>query len=246
MPVRPQRRQLPGWVVPAAILTVAAVLIAVILGMLRADGEQPAPAGSTPPAVGDAPTEVQGAVQQDLGSVETRDEDDLLAAGPVDAPVALVVFSDYQCPFCARWNEETLPLMMEHAEAGDLRIEWRDVNIFGPASERASRASYAAALQGEFWTYHDALFAGGEHRSEAGLSDEALVELAGELGLDTEQFAADMSSEETASTVDAYAQQGLDVGAFSTPAFVLGGQAIVGAQPTEVFEEAFAHALAAE
>lgn len=183
-------------------------------------------------------------MQPDLsGAAETRDEEDLLAAGPVDAPVVLVVFSDYQCPFCARWSEQTLPSMMEHVEAGDLRIEWRDVNVFGPASERAARASYAAALQGAFWEYHDALFEGGERRSADELSEEALVALADELGLDTDRFAADLGSEETAEVISANEQLGFDLGATFTPVFILGGQPIVGAQPTEVFEEAFPVAL---
>jgi protein-disulfide isomerase len=162
----------------------------------------------------------------------------------VDAPVVLVVFSDYQCPFCAQWSEETLPLLMERVEAGELRIEFRDVNVFGPDSERAARAAYAAAEQDSFQEYHDALFAGGEHRSAEELTDESLVELAGELGLDTAQVATDMNSEETTAQVAENEKLGLDLGAYTTPAFVLGGQPIVGAQPSQVFLDAFDEALA--
>lgn len=228
---------------PVVVLGIAAVLIALVVSMTlgQTDAEDTA-APSAP--VEQAPTQVQGPEQMDLSSAERRDPDDLLAAGPVDAPVTLVVFSDYQCPFCARWSEETLPLMMEHAEAGDLRIEWRDVNVFGPASERAARASYAAALQGEFWQYHDGLFAGGQKRSEAELSDEALTELAGESGLDTEQFATDMESDQTAEQIALNQRLGMDMGAYSTPVFILGGQPLVGAQPSQVFLDAFDQALA--
>ena len=67
--------------------------------------------------------------------------------------------------------------------------------------------------------------------------------MAGELGLDTEQFAADLGSEETAQVIAANQQFGFDLGATSTPIFILGGQPIVGAQPTEVFQEAFQSAL---
>lgn len=162
----------------------------------------------------------------------------------MDAPVTLVVFSDYQCPFCAKWSHDTLPLMMEYVEAGDLRIEWRDVNVFGPASERAARASYAAALQGAFWEYHDALYAGGEKRSEADLSEDALITLAGELGLDTERFVTEMNADSTASQIGENEQLGLDLGAYSTPVFLMGGQPLVGAQPSEVFVDAFDQALA--
>jgi len=191
----------------------------------------------------DAATVVQEGKQPDFSEVETRSEDDPLAAGPVDAPVALVVFSDYQCPFCALWSDQPLPVMMNHAAHGDLRIEWRDLNVYGPASERAARASYAAALQGEFWEYHDELFANGKKRPESELSKEALVDLANDLGLDPEQFVADMESEETADVIAANQQSGFDVGAVATPVFVLDGQAVVGAQSTDVFEQLFTDAL---
>ncbi|WP_460802723.1 DsbA family protein [Microbacterium sp. GXF6406] len=237
---KPSNRSRSSWVVPVAVLTLAAVLIAVIVAVNW--GGTTAEEGGSPSDSG-APTEVQNPEQPDLSAAETRDEADLLAAGPVDAPVVLVVFSDYQCPFCARWSEQTLPSMMEHVDAGELRIEWRDINVFGPASERAARASYAAALQGALWEYHDALFEDGERRSESELSEEALIALAGELGLDTEQFTADLGSEETAQVIAANQQFGFDLGATSTPIFILGGQPIVGAQPTEVFQKAFQTAL---
>lgn len=241
MPTDTHSRSTPSWLVPAAALGIAALLIAIIVAVNG--GNQPSAADAPSPS--GAPTEVQNPEQPDLTVAETRDEADLLAAGPVDAPVTLVVFSDYQCPFCARWSEQTLPSMMKHVEAGDLRIEWRDVNVFGPASERAARASYAAAQQGAFWEYHDQLFADGQRRTEGELTDEALTALAGDLGLDTEQFSTDFTSEETAEVIAAHQQFGFDLGATSTPVFILGGQPIVGAQPTEVFEQAFESALAA-
>ena len=135
--------------------------------------------------------------------------------------------------------------MMEHVETGDLRIEWRDVNVFGPASERAARASYAAALQGAFWEYHDALFAEGEKRSEADLSDDALIALAGDLGLDPERFVTDMESSATVDEIAANAQLGMDLGAHSTPVFLMGGEPLAGAQPSQVFLDAFEQALTA-
>ncbi len=235
-------RSRSSWMVPVVVLAIAAVLITVIVALNWGGTSSEDGAGTSSSDAG-APAEVQNPEQPDLSAVETRDEADLLAAGPVDAPVVLVVFSDYQCPFCARWSEQTLPSMMEHVEAGDLRIEWRDVNVFGPASERAARASYAAALQGAFWEYHDELFADGERRSEGELSDDALITLAGELGLDTERFTTDLGSAETAEVIAANQQFGFDLGATSTPMFILGGQPIVGAQPTEVFQEAFQTAL---
>lgn len=233
---------------PTVVVIIAALLIAGVL-LLNRDGDAESTAADT--AATGPDTAVQGPsapatepAQPELTSVETRDEADPLAVGEVDAPVGLVVFSDYQCPFCAKWSDETLPQMMEHVEDGNLRIEWRDVNIYGLPSERGSRAVYAAGLQDSFLEYHHALFEGGETRDEEGLSEDALLELAGELGLDTEQFTTDFNSPETRAAIARNAQQGIDLGAYSTPAFLMGGQPIMGAQPAEVFQSAFDTALA--
>ncbi len=167
----------------------------------------------------------------------------MLASGPVDAPVTLVVYSDYQCPFCAAWSHRTLPTMQEYVDAGDLRIEWRDVNIISDVSEDAALASYAAGLQGRFWDYHELLFPDGDVRAASELSEDGLVGLATELDLDPDRFRDDMAASETFAAIDRNAQEGLAAGVFSTPAFVLGGTPILGAQPTEVFVEAVEHAL---
>lgn len=230
------------WEVPLAVAVVAGLLVALVIMLGRDGGDSPS---VSMPVGGEGPTEVQGPQELDLTQVARRDPADLLALGPVDAPVTLVVFSDYQCPFCARWSSETLPLMREYADAGDLRIEWRDVNVFGADSERAALASYAAAMQDEFWTYHDALFAEGKIRTPGELTGEALTALAVDLGLDGEQFSRDMASVEATERIAANAALGIDLGAYSTPAFILGDQAIVGAQPSQVFLDALDSALAA-
>lgn len=256
----PEKPALSGrsWLLPALVAVVAVVLIALLFWPGGDDSDSEAaveqetqgeegpadvagPEGADPGEVVDP---AEGQEELDLTFVERRDVQDPLAAGEVDAPVVLVIFSDYQCPYCASWSHETLPELMDHVEAAELRVEWRDLNIFGPASDRASRASYAAGLQGRFWEYHDELFPGGEIRPESQLGDDDLVTLAEDLGLDTEQFAQDMDSAEVEDQIRENQQLGLDLGAHSTPAFVFGGEPVVGAQPTEVFLEAMDDALA--
>lgn len=236
-----RNRSLPGWLIPVVVIVVAAALIFVVLtGPGGDESEQPvnaAPSGQNPP------TEIQGPADPDFSVVEQRDESDLLTLGPIDAPVVLVAFSDFQCPFCGRWSEQTLPTMVEYAEAGDLRIEWRDLAIFGEESGRAALAAYAAAEQGQYWEYHNALFPGGETRPPAALTEEALISLAAELGLNIAQFEADMKSTETLETVSAHQQMATDLGVFSTPTFLINGQPITGAQPTQVFVDAVDMAL---
>ena len=240
-------RTKPAWLVPVIIGGLA--LLVVILGYFLFTGSN-STAGTAEPDNAPQHGDVVDVVPQDendqvdLSFVERHDAEDPLAIGPVDAPVTMVVFSDYQCPFCASWSTDTLPSMLEYVDDGQARIEWRDVNVFGPESERASKAAYAAAVQDQFWEYHAELYAGGEIRGPQELSEEALIELAGELGLDTAQFASDMASDEIAEQVETNQQLGHDIGAYSTPAFVVNGQPMVGAQPTEVFVDAMDSALA--
>src|SRR5690625_2999503 len=178
------------WLVPAAILLVMALLIAVVLWMGRGgeDGDTAAPATDEQVEQEDVAEHPSEASQPDLGHEGARD------------PVVLVVFTDFQCPYCARWSHETLPELREYVDRGELRIEWRDVNIYGDDSERAARAALAAAKQGGLEEYHDMLFDGGEIRTGAELSEDSLISLAEELGLDAEQFATDMRSEEVEET----------------------------------------------
>lgn len=238
----------PGraWLLP---VVVTAVVIALLVFVLRdiggpspdtdrsANDLAPIPSEQGP---ADEPSDDERAAAR---SLERRDPDDVLAAGPVDAPITLVVFSDFQCPFCAAWSHQTLPTMRTYVDSGDLRIEWRDVNIMSDVSAHAAAASYAAGLQDHYWEYHELLFPGGNIRPESDLSEDGLVALAEELGLDPVRFRADMTSSETLAIVDRNAQEGRAAGVFSTPAFVLDGTPLLGAQPTEVFVEAVEDAL---
>ena len=237
-------RRLRRGAVPAAILAVTALLIATVLWLRPGpDGGSDAPeAAATPVDLADLPHPSAVAVP-DFSGAETRDPADPLAEGPADAPVVLVVFTDYQCPYCARWTEDTLPALREHVEAGELRIEWRDVNVYGEDSARAARASLAAALQDRHEDYHQALFADGEVRPATELDEDSLIGLATELDLDVEQFTADLRSEEVVRTIEEHAAEGIALGAVTTPSFVLAGTPTVGAQPTEVFLDQLDEAL---
>ncbi len=249
---KPAKSSRARLVVPLLVVAIAAALVAVVL--IMQEGKKDA---TPPPSLGeieivdsdDAVVEEE-AVQpppppdQDLTVLETREADDPLAIGELDAPVGMVVFSDYQCPYCGRWNEDTLPAMLEYVDQGLLRIEWRDANLFGEPSVEAARAAYAAGLQGKFLEFNNALFPNGGTLSDSALTSEALIKLAGELGLDQAQFEADLTSAETAQIVDEHAAFARGVGVTSTPTFALGGAPIVGAQPTQVFIDAFEDALA--
>lgn len=229
------------WWIPATVVIVAAALVSLILVNGSSPDPDPTASGeTTEPNV--VVTEVEDPEQADVDTSASDPDEDPLADGPTDAPVTLVVFSDYQCPFCAEWSQDTLPTMLDFVDSGDLRIEWREVNVFGSASKQAAKAAYAAALQDKHWEFHDALFADGEPRSPDGLTPEALTEVADQVGLDVDRFTKDMNAKSTAEAVAENAAMGTDLGAFSTPTFLLNGHPYVGAQPTDVFVDAIEEA----
>src|SRR5699024_2995863 len=95
-----------------------------------------------------------------LADLPRREPGDPLAMGEPDAPVTMLIYSDYRCPFCAKFSQDVQPdLVEEYVETGVLRLEWRDLPIFGEESLEGARAGRAAAEQGKFWEFNDAVYA---------------------------------------------------------------------------------------
>lgn len=229
------------------LVVIGAVLIAYLL--IRPDAD--ADAVSAAPAAGPSATShASGAAAGGAGGshqpVERRQPGDPLAMGDPDAPVALVVFSDYRCPFCAKFSRDTEPeLVKRYVDTGQLRIEWRDFAIFGPQSMAAARAGRAAAEQGRFWEFNRAVYAAAPERSKADLTDEDLIGFARQAGVpDIEKFTAGMRGNTFDAAINADLAQGSGIGVPSTPAFLIDDVPLLGAQPTEEFVRAIDGALA--
>ena len=180
-----------------------------------------------------------------LVAVERRIPDDPLALGDVDAPVLMVNFSEFQCPFCGKFARDTKPALMEYVEDGTLRIEWRDFPYLGEESVTAAIAGRAAAEQGRFWEFHDAALrrpAAAEQRPRRTRTTSA--------AWPRRPGSTSSSSPptwRTRSWLDAIRrdfEQGQGIGINGTPAFLVNGQPIMGAQPTEVFVDAIEQAAA--
>jgi protein-disulfide isomerase len=152
----------------------------------------------------------------------------------------MIEYSDFQCPFCGRFARKTEPeLLRSYVDKGVLRIEWRNFPVFGEESEQAALAGWAAGQQKKFWEFHDVAFSQPRERNAGEFSAENLIDMAREAGItDIERFQADMASGKARSTVQKDQEEGYNLGVTSTPAFLVNGRPILGAQPTATFKEA--------
>ncbi len=155
---------------------------------------------------------------------------DAPAKGPESAPVELVLFSDFQCPFCAR----VVPTLHQIEELyGDkVRIAFRQfpLTAIHPQAYGAAEASLCADEQGKFWELHDALFA-----DQKALAPERIVETARVHGLDAGRLAACLESGQTKHRVDEDLAVGRALGLSGTPAAFVNGRLLSGAQPLDAF-----------
>lgn len=233
-------------------LAIVVVLVVVAVGLIghlvagSGGAEEAAPAAA-PTADAGASAQAGQPAMGPLGDLSRRQEGDPLALGRIDAPVVMTIFSDYRCPFCAKFSRETEQLLIdEYVDDGRLRLEWRDYPIFGAESTVAANAGRAAAMQGLFWEYNRAIFADSPERAKADLPEDTLIGYAEEVGIpDMAKFRADMISPEVAAAVSRDLEVGSLLGVPSTPAFVVNGYPIMGAQPVAQFRARIDQALAA-
>ncbi len=152
--------------------------------------------------------------------------------GSNSAPVTLVEFADYECPFCQR-SVATLNRLKEAYGPDKLRIVFRDLPI--DTHERARPAALAAHCandQGKFWEYHKVLF-----ENQANLQDKDLAAYAEKTGLDKDAFASCVEAKKFQGVVDKSRREADALGFDSTPTFVLNGIVVPGNQPFEVLKE---------
>ena len=162
--------------------------------------------------------------------------------GPEDAKVTIEAFSDFQCPYCKQFAEETLPRLRE--EYGDrVHFIFRDLPLTSihPTAALAAQAGGCANEQGRFWEYHDLLYANQEALSEATVS-----QYAGDAGLDVSQFSDCLTSNDMMVDVLLDMQDAKRQNVTSTPSFVINGLLVSGAQPYELFSALIDQALAAD
>ncbi|MBE4748716.1 thioredoxin domain-containing protein [Corallococcus sp. ZKHCc1 1396] len=150
--------------------------------------------------------------------------------GPEGAPVTIVEFSDFECPFCSRANAAVDQVTKTYGDK--VRVVFRQFPLeFHKQAQKAAEASLCANDQGKFWEMHDQLFA-----NQKALGVEDLKKHATELKLDTAKFNACLDSGEKAAQVKADLADGSKVGVNGTPAFFINGIMLSGAQPFDEFK----------
>lgn len=172
--------------------------------------------------------------------------------GDPNAPVELVMFADFQCPFCKRfWNDVEPALVEDYVGTGQASLEFRDYAFIGPESFAAAEAAACAADQDRFWDFHDLLFLRQGRENSGVFSDGNLREYARIIADEFDDF--DYQAWESCFEADTYAadvrqqaQVAAGQGIASTPTVLVNGRRIEGAQDLQVYRDAIEQALAAE
>jgi protein-disulfide isomerase len=216
-----------SWMIALLVGVVAGVAIDRTIGGSGASRPQPsrpaptAPAAARPAAPGGAaPTP-----STTVAKVSIRDDDP--ARGPAGAPITIALFSDFQCPFCAR-VEPTLK-QVEQAFPGSVRVVWKHQPLpatMHPQARPAAEAAEAAREQGKFWEMHDRLF-----ESQRSLSPELYESTARALGLDVERFKRSLAAHAGGPRIDEDQRLAASVGATATPTLYVNCRRIEGAYP---------------
>jgi protein-disulfide isomerase len=166
------------------------------------------------------------------------------AKGPVDAPVLVEEYSDFQCPYCRQFATGAgRRLEEEFVQTGKVRFIFRHFAFLGPESQWAAEASECANEQGMFWDFHDKLFDEWAGENAGAFSKDNLRRFAADLGMNTEAFNRCIDGDRYADLVRQETQDGVERGVRGTPTLFINGQYVEGGADYEVLREAIEAAL---
>lgn len=187
-------------------------------------------------------------VVSDEAELKALEDDDAVLGDP-NAPVTIVEFSDYECPFCKRHATQVLPLLKEqYIDTGKVKLVFRDLplDFHDPLATQEAIAAECAREQGgdaTYYEYHDLIFETTNSNGQ-GLEKSQLYDLAGQVGVDKSKFTECLDSEKYEDEVQKDMAAAQKYGISGTPGFLVNGWFINGAQPFSVFEEIIEQELA--
>jgi len=198
-------------------------------------------AAETAPAQAEPQAQAAQAEPQQVQRYDVPEDDDPVF-GPDEAPITIIEFSDFECPYCRRWHLEVWPQIQ--ANYGDqVRLVYRDfplTTIHANATPAAAAAN-CAGEQDSYWEFNELLFS-----MELGLDTSAYEQYAVNLGLDMDAFNECLDSGRQNDEINGDYEYAANLGVRSTPTFFVNGIPLVGAQPFEVFQDLIEQELAGE
>lgn len=231
------------------ILTAALVIAAFFIGSLYTKVQMLEKGGSVGSINNQQPAQAAAPQpQQPTKGIASVDDDPVL--GDKNAPVTIVEFSDYECPFCKRHFDETFPqLVKNYVDTGKVKIVYRDfpLSFHDPMATKEAVAANCAGKQGgdsKYFEYHDEIFTRTKSNGN-GLSEADLTTIATDLGLNLSSFNSCIADAAQTDEVKKDIADGSAAGASGTPTFVIGkstntgeidGDLVVGAQPYAAFQ----------
>ncbi|MEK6809899.1 MAG: thioredoxin domain-containing protein [Nanoarchaeota archaeon] len=209
------------------ITTVVLIVVLAVVAFRGNSGPGAAPTGGAVlPSAGDNPAPT-------IVDMEKLLDDDTVK-GDEDAPVTIVEWSDYECPFCERFYSETEKLINEqYVKTGKVKFVYRDFPLsFHANAQKAAEAAECAGEQEKYWEMHDKIFESGVQGGVTGFKQYAK-----ELGLNSAKFDTCLDSGAMAKEIQQDMADGAAVGIQGTPGFIVNGKLVSGAQPFAVFKQ---------
>jgi protein-disulfide isomerase len=181
--------------------------------------------------------------QQSLPVVDVTVKPNAPTLGPSEAPVTLIEFADFQCPFCKKFQDEVFPqLKSRYTDTGKAKFIFQDFAFLGEESLQAAAAAKCAADQQQFWPYHDLLYAKQGSENSGTFSNTALKSFAQQLGLNQAEFNQCVDSGKYTQAVQDETTAGQSFGVSATPTLFINGQKYEGVgsvlEYTTVIEQA--------
>ncbi len=234
----PHRLKILNWLTPVLLVIAVVLLSAVVARSVALATLQEALAQQVALPSGAANNAAPAASAVDMSQISIRPANRL---GSPDAPITIVEFSDFQCPFCGKVEREAISqLRDQYVRSNRISIVYKHAAFLGDESTWAAQAAECAADQGQFWKYHDLLFARQDGENKGAFTKEKWLGLAQEWELDLTRFEPCLNNDETLARVQADIQEARAMDVRGTPTFFLNGQPLVGAQPLAAFEKMIA------
>ncbi len=233
-----------GGSIVLASLVLAAAMFVNFRMVLNRLGNLPAIMAQNSPAAPTAPAVAGAQVAAPTGPVNITLKSNAPFLGKADAPVTVVEYADYECPFCEQWYKTVMPdLKTKYIDTGKVKFYYQDFAFLGPDSNTAAEATHCAADQNMFWQYHDYLFSNQGQEGSGWATASHQKQFAQAVGLNISQFNQCLDSGKYKQQVLDETDAGKSYGVSGTPSVFINGTIIVGAQPLQSFEQAIDAAL---